>query len=190
MTRISALIGASRPLAFECAPEPPQDHRPPPLVRRLAHLVIDVERELCQIIVPVGPRHRLGRHAPLRLGLEEGAFFSSQIIDIIEPGPKDAVARNDAARDRLLQRQLRRLFAMGEEHRLGDRFALFQPCDELRRIGMAGIILEIADRRFDLDLIPMNPNRFFALEQEPAKRTLGLETDRAERSLRASTDCF
>ena len=83
--------------------------------------------------------------------------------------------------ERLLERDLRMLFAMGEEHRLGDRQALLHPGDEFRRIGMAGIILHPADRGLHVDLLAMNFHHFFAVEQQPPERAFGLESDQQHR---------
>ena len=45
------------------------------------------------------------------------------------------------------QRALALLFAMGEEDRAADGQALLHPLHEFRPVGMAGIILDLADRR-------------------------------------------
>ena len=53
---------------------------------------------------------------------------------------------------------------------LGDRQSLAEPLDELRPVGMAGIILEAADGGPHLDLFAMNFHRLRAVLEQAAER--------------------
>ena len=84
-------------------------------------------------------------------------------------------------RDGLLQRHLGAFFTVGEEHGFANRHALLQPLDEFGAIGMAGVILELADAGAHGDFLAHDFHHLGAALQDIAKRTGGLEAHQKNR---------
>ena len=99
----------------------------------------------------------------------EGAGVTRQVIDGIERRDEDAVMGHADALQILRQRALAFLFAVGEEDRAADGQALLHPLHEFRAIGVAGIVLDLADRRLDADFLAHDGDGLGAILQDAAQ---------------------
>ena len=82
---------------------------------------------------------------------------------------------------------MRRLLAMDQEHAALDRPARGDPARQFRAVGMAGIIVDAADARGDLDLLALDAHRLDAVLQKTAERALRLKADQQHGAVALAT---
>ena len=73
------------------------------------------------------------------------------------------------------------LFAMNQEYASVNGTARRDPADKLRTVGMAGIFVDVADARGDLDFIALDAYRLDAIVEETSERALRLEAHQQHR---------
>src|ERR1019366_10347509 len=75
------------------------------------------------------------------------------------------------------------LLAMNQESAARNRPARCDPARQFRAVGMAGVVVDAADTRGDLDFIALDAHRLGAVIEETAERALRLKADEQHRRI-------
>ena len=177
--RLTCLFGEIALL--ERPPQPPDDHAARTFVGGSLDAVVDVEDELRHLVVPVQRDDRLWRQPPPAARVERRGTEVDKLVDVIKDRLEQHRGRNDPIQHTFGEAGDRLLLAMHQEQATSNRPARRDPSRQFRSVGVAGIIVDRTDRRRHLDFITLNSDRLGAVDEKPAKGSLGLETDQQHR---------
>ena len=112
-----------------------------------------------------------------RTCVERRRHGGRQFVDVIQQRLKHPRGRNDALGNAFGEAGDCGLLAVDEKQAAQNRAASGDPSRQFRSVGMPGIIVDGTDCRRDLDLVALDTDGLGAVDEKPAERSLGLETD-------------